>query len=319
MVSLGINLPGQQIKGVVLDQQTGSPIDFASVYIDGTFAGTTTDEEGRFELDITEYKAKPLMISALGYYSNSIKDYKPGVIQQVLLKPRIFEIEEVSVSTKSLVRKRRQYIQIFKREFLGHTTYARGCMILNEEDLTFNYNNDGDTLRAFARRPLQIQNPALGYNITYFLERFEYIWKKGTVLYTGSILFTRDLVAEGLHVLRYERRRKFAFTGSSKHFFRSLWTNSLEKEGFTVHVYRTSDELNYDQIVHQDLKGRKYLEYGEELVIRYSDYLSYIAFLKPKAYFEKDGFFDPTAILWSGKIASQRIADFLPYEYTPME
>lgn len=37
---------GQLIQGKVLDQETREPIDFASVYFDGTFVGTTTDSRG---------------------------------------------------------------------------------------------------------------------------------------------------------------------------------------------------------------------------------------------------------------------------------
>ena len=33
-------------------------------------------------------------------------------------------------------------------------------------------------------------------------------------------------------------------------------------------------------------------------------------------FFDCDGFYDPAAIMWSGKMGSQRIADFLPYEYS---
>ena len=50
-------------------------------------------------------------------------------------------------------------------------------------------------------------------------------------------------------------------------------------------------------------------------MIQYYPYQSYINFLNEKVYFEKDGFFDPTAILWTGTMSKQRIADFLPYEY----
>jgi hypothetical protein len=307
---------GQLIKGIVLDEQTGSPVDYASVFFNGTFVGTTTNEKGGFELDVSKYRTRPLYISAVGYYPQVITDFNPAEIQRVLLKPRVFEIEEVSVVSKSLVRKRKACMRIFEHEFIGNTTNARRCYILNEEDITFNYASDKDTLKAYARRPLRIQNLSLGYDITYYLERFEYDRKNKKVLYTGSIIFNRDLVTDEESLKRYERKREYAYTGSGKHFFRVLWSNSLKSSGFEVKNYRTSDKLKYENIVTEEVSGRKYLHYGEELVIRYFDKLSYISFLKEKVYFEQDGFFDPTGIIWSGTIAKQRIADFLPYEYS---
>jgi hypothetical protein len=42
-----------------------------------------------------------------------------------------------------------------------------------------------------------------------------------------------------------------------------------------------------------------------------------MSFLKNKVFFEEDGYYDPIAVIWSGTMARQRIADFLPYEYLP--
>jgi hypothetical protein len=35
------------------------------------------------------------------------------------------------------------------------------------------------------------------------------------------------------------------------------------------------------------------------------------------AFFDKDGFFEPEAIMWYGYMSFARIADWLPYEYSP--
>ena len=99
---------------------------------------------------------------------------------------------------------------------------------------------------------------------------------------------------------KYEKRRVYAYTGSSKHFFRSLWTNSLKASGFSVSSYRTGELLNFEHIVYQDFNGVKSLQYNEGLQIAYYDHLSYISFREYKVIFEQDGFFDPTPIIWTG-------------------
>jgi len=306
----------QVISGVVFDQESGEPVEFASVFFNGTFAGTTTNEDGLFELDVTNFRSRALTISAVGYYSRLITEFIPEEMQEILLSPKIFEIQEVSVATKSLARKRKACMRIFKKEFLGLTRNARQCYIVNEQDIRFNYGSDKDTLKAFASEPLLIQNLSLGYDITYHLDRFEYEHNTKTMLYTGSIIFKRDLLEDEESMKKYEKRRIYAYTGSGKHFFRSLWAESLKDSGFSVKNFRTADELKSEQIILQDSQGRKFMVYTEDLLIKYFDDISYISFLEEKVRFERDGFFDPTAIIWTGKMSQQRIADFLPYEYT---
>lgn len=312
---------GQLIKGTVMDQESGEAIDFASLHFNGTFVGTTTDSQGYFELDITKYASRPLSVSAVGYYTTVVTKIPPGERQQFFLKRRIFEIEEVSISTKSLVRKRKACLRIFRKEFIGSTRTARRCTILNEEDISFNYGSDEDTLRAYASRPLHIENLSLGYDITYYLDNFEYVRDSHTVRYKGSINYNQDLAVDEESRLKYLRRRNIVYSGSCKHFFRSLWTNSLKVSGFTVKNYNTSQPLLCKQIVFSDSLDRKYLQYDEEMVIyygKYIDFITYVCFLNEKVYFEQDGFFDPMAILWTGTMATQRIADFLPYEFVPL-
>jgi hypothetical protein len=311
----GMLIYAQKITGLVLNQDTREAVDFASVFFNGTFVGTSTNDSGYFELDVSKYRTRPLTISAVGYHSDIITDLIPGNTYEVSLKARVFEIEEVSVTSRSLVRKRKACMRIFKKEFIGLTSNARRCYILNEEDISFNYGSDKDTLRAFASKPILIQNLSLGYDISYHLDRFEYDRITKTVLYTGNIIFNRDLIEDEESMKKYERRRAYAYTGSSKHFFRALWANSLKASGFSVSSYRTGEALNYELIVFQDFTGSKSLQYNEDLQIRYYDHLSYISFREYKVIFEQDGFFDPTPIIWTGIMSEQRIADFLPYEY----
>jgi len=309
---------GQVIQGTVLDKESGEPVDFADVFFDGTFLGTTTDEHGYFTLDVTRYSSRSLTISAMGYYPASLSDFTPDKSHRVYLSPRVFSIQEAMVSAKSLTRERLANLRLFRREFIGTTKYARRCFILNEKDITFNYGSDQDTLKAFASKPILIQNLALGYEISYHLDRFEFDRHTKTVLYTGSIIFLKDLGTDPGSLTRYERRRAYAYAGSAKHLFRALWAHTLKESGFILRDYSTSDRLTEEEIVFQDSTGRKYFYYPEDLSVEYATRLSYMSCLKKRVYFEPDGFFDPTGLLWGGRISEQRIADFLPYEYTPV-
>jgi hypothetical protein len=308
---------GQVIQGTVLDKDSGEPVDYADVFFDGTFLGTTTDEHGFFTLDVTQYSSRSLTISAMGYNPASLSEFTPGKNHKVYLIPRVFRIQEAMVSAKSLTRERLANLRLFRKEFIGTSKYARRCYILNEKDITFNYGSDQDTLKAYASKPIRIQNLALGYEISYYLDRFEFDRNTQTVVYTGSIIFLKDLGTDPGSLTRFERRRAYAYAGSAKHLFRALWAHALKNSGFKIRDYSTSEILTEEEMVFQDSTGRKYFYYPEDLRIDYYTRLSYISCLKKRVYFEADGFFDPMGLLWSGTISEQRIADFLPYEYAP--
>ena len=304
---------GQVIQGTVLDQESGLPVDYADVFFDGTFLGTTSDEHGSFTLDVTLYSSRSLTISAMGYYPASLSDFTPGKNHQVYLTRKVFRIEEAMVTTRSLTGERKACLRMFRNEFIGSTRYARRCYIENEKDITFNYGRNKDTLKAYASRPIRIRNLALGYEISYYLECFEYDRHTGNVVYRGDIIFQADLGTDQRSHALYERRRANAYAGSAKQLFRALWAGALSGSGFTLRDYNTSDILTEEQIVFQDSLGRKYFYYPEDLSVEYYTRLS----LTKRVYFEADGFFDPAGILWGGRISEQRIADFLPYEYEP--
>lgn len=75
--------------------------------------------------------------------------------------------------------------------------------------------------------------------------------------------------------------------------------------------------LGYNDLVIVGDSVRKYLTYSEDLKIYYySTYpTSHISFIKKNVYFDSNGYFDASGIIWEGQIVRQRIGDLLPYEY----
>jgi hypothetical protein len=314
-VNFNIVAYNQVIKGTILDRKTDSIICCASIYINGTFVGTLSDLNGNFELDISKNASMPLTISYIGYYSVTLTGFSTDKKLVIYLTPKVYEIKEIVISSKSLARRRRANLNLFKNIFLGTTANAKNCEILNENDITFNYDSDRDTLKAFASKPILINNKALGYKITYYLDRFEYHKKDRTMLFTGSQIFNEDYATEETHKQLYERRRKNAYLGSRMHFFRALWADDFISEGFTI-KNPEGQYLNYKDIVEE--KNRiKFLKYPEKLSIIYNSKLSNIVFLKEKAYFDNYGRFDQEgmSISWEGEMMDQRVGDMLPYSY----
>ncbi|MBK5209335.1 MAG: carboxypeptidase-like regulatory domain-containing protein [Flavobacteriaceae bacterium] len=88
------------LKETVLDQNTHSRIIFASIYFNGTFIGTNTDQNGYFELDISKNISMPLTISALGYYSVTLTDFLLDKPFLIYLNSKVYELEEIVITTK---------------------------------------------------------------------------------------------------------------------------------------------------------------------------------------------------------------------------
>jgi hypothetical protein len=312
----------QIITGNIKDIKTDSIICFASVYINGTFVGTQSNINGNFKLDISKNTSMPLTISSIGYYSVILTDFATDKPLLVYMKPRIYEMNEVVISSKSMVKKRKKVLKLFKLQFLGTSANAQKCIIINEKDITFNYESDHDTLKAFASKPIVIDNEALGYKITYYLDKFEYDKRKQNCFTNGNIIFKEDSTTDETKRQFYEEHRKNAYMGSKMHFFRELWFNNLDSTGFFI-KNSSNNYLHYNDIVFQEQSipivrtngdYKKFLSYNDTLHVYYKG-LTNIIFLKTKIYFDKTGYFDQLGIRWQGEMGELRIGDQLPYEY----
>ncbi len=303
----------QLIRGTISDKQSGHPIAFASIYFNGTFDGTISDQDGIFELDISKNSSMPLTISAIGYYSEMITNLISNEALKIFLSPKVIELNEVVINAKSPSGIRKEHLQLFRTSLLGITANASKCKILNEDDISFSLYHD--TLEAFASKPIMIENKALGYKITYYLDKFEYDKKSKTIFFYGNIIFNEDFSIVESKKEIFEKRRKDAYLGSRMHFFRMLWSDELASAGFRV---KSADNLDLDSksIVYLNVNGKYLLNYSNEMEVIFHKNRSSIVFLKEKIYFDKNGYFDPMGIGWKGEMAIQRIADWLPFEYS---
>jgi hypothetical protein len=314
LLSIFRNGYSQVVRGSVLDKSDNRKIDFASVYINGTSTGTHSDQNGYFELDITKYGSLPLTISALGYYTVTLTDFSSEKHIEVYLIPKTFELKEVVVSARSTAKAKKANLKLFRDQFLGSGYNGKNCVITNEADITF--KNFGDTLKAYATKPILIVNNALGYKIVYYLDNFEYCWKCKSFLYKGSAFFSEDMSDALTQKKFFEKRRKSAYLGSRSHFFSSLWANSLNSNGFVIKNY-VEEIINYEDIVSVRAGFKKYLSSKSELYICYlsKSPSSSIKPLNDNIFFDVNGYFDGSGIELSGQMAQQRIGDLLPYDF----
>ena len=308
---------GQSVKGKIVNATTNEAIPFVTVYYNQTLVGTTANKDGVFTIQKFKNEPMPLVFSAVGFYSTVLTNYLEKDFIQVSLKPKVLAIEEVTIHSKSLERSRRSYLKIFKREFIGTTSNAKHCKIVNENDITFNYQPNSDTLIAYALKPIIIENEALGYTITYYLNNFEYSKKTDYTYFSGNFNFSKDWALDENFVTSYHTKRANTYYGSRTHFIRTLYTKKLFGSG-----YKLKDQWGYNlklsKLVLVNNKQQHFFNTEiNKVYIDYKGHLSNIYLSGNKVYFNETGYYIDQGISWSGDMANQRMADWLPYEYHP--
>lgn len=90
-----------QIKGVVNDSQ-GKPIAFANIYVKDTYISTTTNEQGKYELNVKIPGTYIIMYKYLGYKTEKkVVDYdKLALNVEVVLQEEEIQLNDVAINPK---------------------------------------------------------------------------------------------------------------------------------------------------------------------------------------------------------------------------
>jgi len=320
LITASLQTHSQELKGIVLDNNTKQPLSNVSVFFNGTTIGTITDRQGNFRLDAPADQKFPVAISAIGYNSVLLTDYTSDKNLIVFLIPRIYELDEVVVTSKRpfFERTSRNYnLSTFKRQFLGETVNAYNCRILNESAIAFQYDNDKLMLTANASQPLIISNRSLGYSITFHLDFFKFTQTPYSLTYAGYYIFSEDSTLNLKEMERALKRRRLAYMGSRMHLMRSLWENNLDSSGFTIKNSTSQSSVSYDNIVVWTDSSDKYLGPRGIYDIAYFSKIPSSTFeiTEDSVFFNRLGYFDPFRIRWTGEMSRQRVADLLPFDY----
>lgn len=336
------------VEGRVLDAETGDPLPNVHVFLTHSTRGTTTDMNGYFRLDDMQAGTVEIAASMIGYELSTHRIQILGVSPPVSfeLTPKVIALDEVVVSAERPAEWEMQ-LRYFKPLFLGTSSYASKCTILNPEVLSFAYDQASDIFQAEAIEPLIIENNALGYRLHYHLERFSA--HQGEVRYLGTVRFDELEPQNKREQRRWDRRRREVYEGSAPHFLHALTQTSnaseLRKVGFEVSLAPQFEEnaalvipADPASLVHSTGVPNTWLLSSRDpiqVVYRYDqmnsplggipgsgvadnpqDYTSWIKLNNGLA--EMDGFGhlnDPLSATMYGRWSYDRIAEALPREY----
>ena len=82
-----------QTKGVVKDSISGKPIPYVNIWVQNENIGTTSQEDGTFEIN-TNDKSKKLSFNAIGFEKKIVTISNSNL---VLLKPVEYQLDEVVI------------------------------------------------------------------------------------------------------------------------------------------------------------------------------------------------------------------------------
>lgn len=323
------------LSGVILDEQTGKPVPYGTVFLASTTLGASADENGNYKIEKIPIGKYDVVVSSVGYDNNgfSIEFTGANLRYNFLLKQKVVSLQEVVVDGST----NRAHYATFLKYFLGTTPNASACKIENPEHLYFNYDEKKKVLKAEADAPLVILNHALGYKIHYILDEFMYDDSAKTIRVFGIPRFENLQPENDRQERRWTRARDEAYLGSVKHLMRSLFQQDvignrffLQRPGATSSVdvkeffkVRTPDSLFFQgplQVVYEDREHASYRKNANPAFRQPQPVqTTVITFTAPALRLYRNGYYeDPKSLQLDGYMAwSESVSELVPLGYEP--
>ena len=230
-------IPRIQISGIIIDTNNREPLYFANVFLSNTTLGAATDQSGKYTIHNIPLGEYDLVVSMVGYEIEVMHvDLRSGKNKEINfeLQSRPIQAPELQV-TAPYPRKWRRNLKTFKKQFIGVSKNAKKCEILNPEVLDF--QADTSTFIAFAHRPLNIINQALGYRIQTHLIAFSF--RRKELRYSTKSKFELMTPENETQDEEWRNNRLMTYYGSARHFFSSLISKRWREEYFTAYLIHT--------------------------------------------------------------------------------
>lgn len=229
------------LRGKVVESEGNSPLPFANVFIDNSILGVPTEVDGTFELKQIPEGTFDLVISYLGYEPKMIpyrfdpENPDKELIIELTVDPK--QLESVIVKyekPKKRERRDRKLLQRFVTEFLGQGDNSKKCSIVNPQDFQVVELTSPNSYKVTADKPVYIENRALGYRVTFYLDEFTFL--NGAQSTKGKAMFEELEPKSRKQNQQWDNAREKAYRGSLPHFLNSLIEDNLEEEGFQINT-----------------------------------------------------------------------------------
>lgn len=330
-----VQLFSQNITGKVTSA-SGTPLSGASVYLDGTTIGTSTNQEGEFSISSSTKFNTLLIVRLIGYQDVVVSNPYEKPFLSIVLQVKENEIEQVVVADDGFTRK--QKMQLFKEQFLGMNKEGKACKILNEDAIVLEFNKKKNILTAKSYEPIIIQNDYLGYKIEFDLYEFYVQMNSKSIksvdvaqsMFLGTSQFTDSATNE-----KQIQNRDKAYFGSSMELFKTVIHNSWSVKGFVlyegsfaVNANEFFTVSNEDGMYKVQVKGSSaVIKDTKAKLFKASFNLLYHKKRQSKIVFNTDVFFvddfgntsHRDQIIFGGDLGAQKIGNLLPLNFEPQK
>jgi hypothetical protein len=326
--------PTARIHGRVLDDSTNAPLPLTNVFVANSTIGTAVDANGEFVLRGVPLGSHQIVASIVGYvletWTLRVRDTIAYEVE-FRLKPRVLEMPGVLVEEKDPVEWKK-HLQRFVDSFFGTGPNSTQCRLMNPQILDFQVDEPTNRLTATAREPLEIENRALGYRVTYILLR--YVETPQLLQFIGIAHFVGSRPKEVQDSLRWKENRRKSYYGSRRHFLSALIHKTWREQGFEVNsirrtpvrmalTWRAGFEVDADSLLSPGpVPYERKLSFEGMLQVIYNhgsrhDF-TLIELDQPVITVYTNGLVEnPLKLVTQGYWSSQRAADLLPTDYEP--
>lgn len=230
IINLSVELSAQKLSSQLVDRESSEPIAYASVFLSNTSIGTLSDENGFFQLDLAGLAEAELVVSHLAYELYSMNLKKASDLGPVIYLNQIEKKLEDVVIEEKYGANRKKLLRKFRKAFLGQSSNSNKSAILNPESIIIFKKND--SIFAESLGPIKVSNPALGYEVQFYLEDFQ-LSKDQSLSYKGKVLF-EELAPETEISKKVSRQRIKSYLLSSRNFYPALFRDSLEESKYEI-------------------------------------------------------------------------------------
>nr|WP_084406861.1 carboxypeptidase-like regulatory domain-containing protein [Pedobacter panaciterrae] len=241
------------ISGVIKDKN-GETLPGAGILLSGYQTGTVADNEGKFVIKNLKEGNYNVLVQMIGYLpaNQNVTIINKSADIEIILQENVKQLKEVVIVSDA---HRKERLKAFKESFIGTSPNSKKCEIVNPEVIQFDYDDEKHILKAVADEFIVVENQALGYRIKYLLKYFEEDEETKIVLFYGYPFF-EEVKGSRSKIRGYQEKRKVAYLGSPQHFFRSLYNNSVDQEGFVVNklVKAPNKDKLPDTIIKEKIK-----------------------------------------------------------------
>jgi len=319
------------LQGKIVDANTKQPLEFVTVYFANSSLGTLSQADGSFKIEKIPIGKYDLIASMVGYgrFSKAF-EFDGSTIDNfvVQLNPVATALDSMTVSARREKRTQGAYIK-FERLFLGQTSNAYACKILNKNEI-YAFETD-QKLTAYAKNPILVLNNALGYKVHYDLKEFDVDFAADRFFMLGQVWFEELTPVSEKQEKKWKRERDRAYYGSHVHFLRSLLAGKLKENFFTIRradgdALREADVIKdgviqFNGLINVDYSKenseRPRVTFGRQSMVAFGQQSQITLNGQPVKVYENGYFEDFRNIVFSGQFQVGNVADQVPLGFSP--